>query len=220
MIAVSISEKLKEACPNLALGCIQANVKLKEVDQRLSEGIDRLCKHINGNTVIEQVANMPEIVAARETYKKLGKSPSRYRVSSEALLRRVLQGKGLYQINNVVDINNYISLKSCCSVGTYDFDKIQPPMVFTVGGEGQTYKGIGKEMINIENLPVFADSAGNFGSPTSDSERAMITMDTDKIIMNIISFGGKKDLAGLMDFAKELLEKYAEGKEIETKIVE
>lgn len=67
MIAVSISKEIKDACPNLVLGCIQATVKLKEIDERLSEEIQKLCKNINDNTVLEQVANMTEIIDARET---------------------------------------------------------------------------------------------------------------------------------------------------------
>lgn len=220
LIEVRISKELKELCPNLVLGCIQATVTLKEDDTVLSKEIINLCKQINDNIALEQIANIPEIIDARETYKKLGKSPSRYRVSSEALLRRVVQGKGLYQINNIVDINNFISLKSKYSLGTYDIGKVQPPIVFTIGTEGQTYKGIGKDLINIANLPVFTDCLGSFGSPTSDSERAMITMDTKKILMNIISFSGVKNVAEYLNSAKQLLEMYAEAKEIETKIVE
>ncbi|HQK53663.1 MAG TPA: phenylalanine--tRNA ligase beta subunit-related protein [Sedimentibacter sp.] len=219
MTNIYISEKLKNACSAVVLGCIQATVCLKEIDKNLFEEINIFCRQVNESTSMEQIADMPEIIDAREAYKSLGKSPSRYRVSSEALLRRVVQGKGLYQINNVVDINNLVSLKSHYSVGTYDLDKLKPPIYFTVGGEGQTYKGIGKELINIENMPVFADSAGNFGGPTSDSERAMITMNTTKILMNIISFSGDKGIEEYMNYASELLAKYAEGKEIITGIV-
>jgi len=216
LTVIQISEELKSICPNVVLGCIQAVVKLKEMDKNLLEEINTFCLQINKNTSMEQIAGMPEIIDAREAYKSLGKSPSRYRVSSEALLRRVVQGKGLYQINNVVDINNLVSLRSHYSVGTYDLDKLEPPIFFTVGGEGQTYKGIGKELINIENMPVFTDSAGNFGGPTSDSERAMITMNTSKILMNIISFSGDKGIGEYINYASELLVKYAEGKDIKT----
>lgn len=220
MVEVTIAKELKEKCPELVLGCIQATVTLKEKDEGLLAELHRLTQQISENMVLEQVASLPEIVDAREIYKKLGKGPSRYRVSSEALCRRVLQGKGLYQINNVVDINNFISIKSHYSVGTYDLSNVTPPIVFTIAQAGETYKGIGKELLNIENLPVFADSVGSFGSPTSDSERAMITLDTEKILMNIISFSGKENISRYLDLATELLEKYADAKEIETKVIE
>ncbi|OJT73040.1 hypothetical protein BM529_16270, partial [Clostridioides difficile] len=71
-------------------------------------------------------------------------------------------------INNIVEINNLISIKSLYPVGTYNVSKLHSPVCFTVGDEGEQYKGIGKELINIENLPILSDSVGKFGSPTSD----------------------------------------------------
>jgi DNA/RNA-binding domain of Phe-tRNA-synthetase-like protein len=89
-------------------------------------------------------------------------------VFSEALIRRVLQGKGVYRINNIVEINNLISLKSKFPVGSYDIDNLSSPISLTLGKSGEEYKGIGKENIKTKNLPVLADSLGSFGSPTSD----------------------------------------------------
>jgi len=55
----------------------------------------------------------------------IGKDPSPYRPSQEALLRGVLQGKGLFKINTVVDANNLISFRSQHSVGSYDLDQVK-----------------------------------------------------------------------------------------------
>lgn len=133
-------------------------------------------------------------------------------MSSEALYRRIARGLGLYRVNNVVDINNLISLQSAYSVGTYDLDKIRGEIHLTIADEGDTYAGIGKGELNIANLPVFYDEEGKFGSTTSDSIRAMITTDAKHILMNIVSFNGDAELEKYMDEACALLEKYAEGK--------
>ena len=85
--------------------------------------------------------------------KNLGKDLSRYRGSAEALLRRVLSGKGMYKINTVVDINNLVSLKTFHPIGSYDLEKIKAPLTFRAGRPGESYKGIGKEVINVEQLP-------------------------------------------------------------------
>lgn len=89
----------------------------------------------------------------------------------------------------------------------------------TIGKEGEKYKGIGKEMINIEGLPVLSDSLGNFGSPTSDCERSMITKDTNEILMCIYSFSGNINMNEYIDYTKELLERYTHVENIETKII-
>ena len=59
---------------------------------------------------------------------------------------------------------------------------------------GETYKGIGKEEINIESLPVLADKKGAIGSSTSDSERAMITEAATEVLTLIYSFSDNDDL--------------------------
>ena len=71
---------------------------------------------------------------------------------------------------------------------------------------------IGKELINIANLPVLTDSIGSFGSPTSDSERAMITNNVNKILICIYSFSGKADVEVFLKYGRELLERYATGR--------
>ena len=220
MIDIAICKELKEVCPEITLGCIQAHVNVENSDAGLWAEINSYCAVLNKEIHIEDLAALTRIKAGREVYKKLGKVPSKYRLSSEALIRRVLQGKGVYKINNIVDINNLISLKSKFPVGSYNIKNLNSPVTLIVGKKGEQYKGIGKELISIENLPVLSDSISSFGSPTSDSERAMITNDANEILMCIFSFSGKTELEEYLIYARELLEKHANGKEIEIKIIE
>ena len=132
--------------------------------------------------------------ALRDAYRALGNDPTRYRGSNEALVRRISQGKELYRVNTVVDINNLISLEHAELGGTFDLHLVQPPIIFRVGQPGELYSGIGRGEIKIEGLPVFADQLGPFGSTTSDSERTMVRLDTTTILMVVISFDGGKGL--------------------------
>lgn len=220
MINIVICEELKKVCPEMTLGCIQAQVKVENSRDSLWKEINSYCDVLKKEIHIEELAALAKIKDGREVYKKLGKVPSKYRLSSEALIRRVLQGKGVYKINNIVDINNLISLKSEFPVGSYNIKNLHSPVSLMIGKEGEQYKGIGKEFISIENLPVLKDSISSFGSPTSDSERAMITNNVSEILMCIFSFSGRTDIEEYIKYAKELLERYANGKEIKTKIIE
>lgn len=159
-----------------------------------------------------------DISDSKELYKKIGKDPNRYRVSSEALIRRIIQGKGLYKINSVVDANNLISINSKLSVGSYDIDKLGDLLSFRIGKKGESYKGIGKDIINTENLPVFSDEYGAYGSPTSDSEKAMITKESKNILMVLIAFSNNAQLQQYIDDAVKILERYVGAKNIETYI--
>ena len=81
--------------------------------------------------------DIPGIRGSRLAYKAFGRNPGRYRVSSEALLRRVKRGDELYHINSVVDVNNLISVKSGLSVGSYDLDRISGAIVFRKAEHGE-----------------------------------------------------------------------------------
>ncbi|HEY2170654.1 MAG TPA: phenylalanine--tRNA ligase beta subunit-related protein [Candidatus Angelobacter sp.] len=216
---VSIHHALKALVPNLALGCVSAQVSVEKHNEALWREIDQHLAHLSSTIKPERINTVPQIAAMRSAYKALGKDPSRYRGSAEALLRRVLSGKGLYQINSVVDVNNLVSLQSLNPAGTYDLEKINPPIELRIGAAGESYKGIGKDMINIESLPVFADAVGAFGSPTSDSERAMVSLETRKVLLVVFSFTGPEGLERWVHSASELLGRYSGGEGIETSLI-
>ena len=123
-------------------------------------------------------SQIPGVKGSRAAYKAFGRNPGRYRVSSEALLRRVRRGDALYQINSVVDVNNLISIQSGLSVGSYDYDQISCSVIFRKAEQEEGYTGIGKNFLNMENMSVLADDEGIFGFSISDSNRAMVTEST------------------------------------------
>jgi len=159
------------------------------------------------------VLESPQILATRAAYKALGKDPARYRGSAEALLRRLIAGKGLPRINAVVDIINLVSVESRLPIGLYDVAHVSGDVVFRAGRAGETYKGIGKYDLNLEGLPVFCDAIGPYGSPTSDSERTMVTSETKKVLAVIISFAGKEGLDRWTRRMSELFTQCASGQE-------
>lgn len=215
---ISIHPALKTALPNLALGCVSANVIVARHNEELWRDINGHLAHLTSTIKPDQINAIPQVAAMRSAYKTVGKDPSRYRGSAEALLRRVLSGKGLYQINNIVDINNLVSLESFNPLGSYDLERVSGAIELRVGVPGGTYKGIGKDEINIENLPVLADAQGPFGSPTGDSERAMVRLETRKILMVVFSFTGREGLERWVARASDLLGKYGKGQEVESSV--
>lgn len=228
MPKVTIDAGLKAKCPRVALACVMAEVEMgttsDAVDHELRVCEEKILKLAEPKTVLESGA----ILATRAAYKALGKDPARYRGSAEALLRRAIAGKGLPRINNVVDVINYVSVESRLPVGLYDLAHVQGDIVFRAGRAGETYKGIGKYDLNLEGLPVFCDEIGPHGSPTSDSERTMVTPGTKQVIAVIISFGGAKDVSsdGVKSLAVwghvtcSLLEIHAAAREAHWEIVE
>jgi DNA/RNA-binding domain of Phe-tRNA-synthetase-like protein len=118
-----------------------------------------------------------------------------------------------------VDIINLVSVESRLSIGLYDLAHVSGDILFRVGRAGETYKGIGKYGLNLEGLPVFCDALGPHGSPTSDSERTMVTSETRNVLAIIISFGGKEGLDHWTQRMSELFAQHASGTDCETQII-
>src|SRR5690606_9575785 len=178
MMQISVSDAIKSKVPNLILSCIECEVEVLFDTERLWEEIDHKTLEVKSKYQLDQISSIPAIAASRLAYKACGKDPARYRLSAEALIRRVVQGKDLYRLNNVVDLLNLVSISTGYSIGGYDADKIKGDVEFGIGNKDEPYKGIGRGDLNIENLPVFRDEAGAFGTPTSDSERTAVTVNT------------------------------------------
>lgn len=161
--------------PAVKLGVLEAEeITITLVNEELVRVMDEVCDRQRRAFTLESLAESPSTRAVREMFRRWGVDPSKYRPSSEALQRRVIQGKGLYRVSNVVDIGNLGSVETGWPYGCYDRAKIQPPIAFRHGLSGETYEGIGKRMWHLENRPVLGDVEGAFGSPISDSTRSMI----------------------------------------------
>ncbi|MCP4442864.1 MAG: hypothetical protein GY810_28495 [Aureispira sp.] len=209
MITINISPAIKEKCPKLRLGCIACDVQIAPQSEKLANFIATESERIQKELAIEGISKKTTIQASRKGYKALGKDPSRYRLSAEALLRRIVKGKGLYQINNLVDTLNLVSIQTGYSIGGYDLNKIQGEITLGIGEIDEPYQAIGRGELNIANLPVFRDKQGAFGSPTSDSMRTMVSNNTQRFLMLFFDFDAQPDFEQQLQEAVVLFEQYA-----------
>ena len=203
---ITISEELKKILPDFSIIAYQMTVnvtKTKEVDDLLDEVI----KEVNAKYTIEEVVNIPKLKKSRDAYKKLGKDPSRYRLATESLIRRIAKGLGLYRINDTVDLGNILSVKTMRSVCVVDMDKIVGDIYIRIGNESDEYYGINRGHINVDKIPVYTDDLSPFGTPTSDTERTAITADTKRILVMLICFD-KSDLESDEALLLDLYKKY------------
>ncbi|NLU38105.1 MAG: hypothetical protein GXX78_04350 [Bacteroidales bacterium] len=218
MIEIAFSEAYRQAGIDVWLGCLSCSVLVAENDLLWSQ-IDTVCRKMASEICIEDIAKNPAIAASRRVYKTFGKDPARYRLSAEALMRRVVKGDGLYRVNNVVDIVNLVSLETGFSIGGYDEGLVQFPVCMDVGKPTDEYFGIGRGLLNIESLPVLRDLAGPFGSSTSDSVRTAVNAATRRFFMVIFGFGNTQQIEPAINHARELLLKYAGANDAEHWII-
>lgn len=215
---IKITESIKLKCPTLRLGIIRCSVQVLDNNDELWEVINTKIAALEKMETSE-IGKITTIAATRKGYRALGKDPARYRPSAESLLRRVVKGKGLYKINNVVDVLNLVSISTGFSIGGYDSDQIEGEIVLDIGKLNEPYEGIGRGSLNIEGLATFRDDRGAFGTPTSDSIRTSVTSGTTKFLMVIVDFGGTETLTVGLALAVDLLKRFGKASNIEQSIV-
>ena len=208
---VIVSKEIEQVCPNFVGACVEAKVVNSCYNSELWKEIHAIGERFRTELTTETLKDVSGIAATRRIYRACGKDPSRYRPASEALIRRILQGKKLYQIDTLVDLINLASIVYGYSIGGFDADKmLGEQLTLGIGKADEPYEGIGRGVINIEGLPVYRDEIGGVGTPTSDHERTKITAQTTHLLVLINGYDGKEDsVRANALYIQELLRKYA-----------
>ena len=208
---IIVSKEIEQVCPNFVGACVEAEVVNSDYNSELWEEILAISERFRAELTTETLKDVSGIAATRRIYRACGKDPSRYRPASEALIRRILQGKKLYQIDTLVDLINLASIVYGYSIGGFDADKmVGEQLTLGIGKADEPYEGIGRGLINIEGLPVYRDEIGGVGTPTSDHERTKITAQTTHLLVLINGYDGKEDsVRANALYIQELLRKYA-----------
>ena len=208
---IIVTDKISAVCPEFVGAAVEAHVQNTTFCPELWDEINALCEDYRTRFTTVSIKEMAAIEATRRVYRACGKDPSRYRPAAEALIRRVVQGKELYQIDTLVDLINLASMKYGYSIGGFDADKfVGDTLALGVGEPGEPYEGIGRGMLNIEGMPVYRDQKGGVGTPTSDNERTKIDITTTHVLVLINGYDGNTEtVSANADFVKSLLERYA-----------
>ena len=209
---VIVSQEIKTVCPEFVGACVEAEVVNTPYSEELWKEIEALGNKFREELTTESLKEMTSIAATRRVYKACGKDPSRYRPASEALIRRVLQGKELYQRDTLVDLINLASIAFGYSIGGFDADKfVGDTLTLGIGREGEPYEGIGRGLINIHGLPVYRDAQGGVGTPTSDNERTKMMLETTHLLVLINGYDGdERRVCQNAEYIQELLRKYCQ----------
>lgn len=211
---IIVSEEIEKVCPGFVGAAVEADVVNSEYNAELWAEINDLGEKYKAEYTTETVKTISGIEATRRVYRACGKDPSRYRPAAEALIRRMLQGKELYQIDTLVDLINLASIAFGYSIGGFDADKfVGDTLTLGIGREGEPYEGIGRGMLNIAGLPVYRDSEGGVGTPTSDNERTKIELSTRHVLVLVNGYDGNEaQVKANAEYIIQLFEKYAQGK--------
>jgi len=181
---IDVSPQIREKISGMKLGIITADrISVSRNDNNFDTHFESLKEKLQ-KFFPDNRPSLNEIVGhVRRMYRRIGWEPTQYRPSSEALIRRILKGKGLYRINNLVDYGNLVSAGHFLPMGLYDWSKIKGKIILDVGNAGEEYDGISKAGIHAEGKLILRDDTGIFGNPTADSKRTSIIPDTNRVLV-------------------------------------
>jgi DNA/RNA-binding domain of Phe-tRNA-synthetase-like protein len=151
--------------------------KTSDPDSRLARLRSKVGRRARETLQIETLSTQPTVSALRSLFRAAGCDPTRYRPSSEALIRRVLKGVEIPQISSLVDINNCLSVSLAVPCCVMTDDTLKPPFVLRTGSPGESYESL-RGPFNLDSRPLLADRQGPCDAPITGNRRVMVTVET------------------------------------------
>ncbi len=213
-----IEPELLERCPTFATAALRCRVDRAPTPDVFAAELAAAVADA-ATERLDSIADHPVIAATRELYRRCGKDPSRYRPAAEQLRRRAVRGAGPFPVHPLVDIVNWLSLRTGFSISSVDAAAVRGPVRWGIGRADEPYEAIGRGPLNIAGLPVLRDDLGPFASPTSDSVRARIGDETRDALIILCAPAGAEGLAGALEMARVALTTVLAAHDIETHIV-
>lgn len=209
-----ISLEIKERFPDLDVRFEKVEgLAIKRESNELEEFKSVVTREIKNNYNLETLKDDAQMRKYRDFFWKIGIDPTKTRPASEALIRRILQGKPLPKINTAVDAYNLASIRSGVPLAAFDSARIKGELLMRFATEGEEFAGIGmKEPKILEGREIVIEDSESLVAiyPYRDAEKSKITLETKGTLLpscGVPGVGGEKldEAAGL---ASEYLEKY------------
>ncbi len=162
-------------------------------------------EEIRSQMTLEDAKNDPIFRSYRDLYWTFGMDPTKLRVSSEAVLRRILRGLNLWRISDIVDIVNLASAYHKIPIGLIDASKLQGDLVIRTALNGEVFQRIGGKTIMCRGREIVVaddEKIVCFGYATHDSERTMITKDSSRIF--VLLYGAEIITRDVMRYALKI----------------
>lgn len=180
---IQLDDSLTSVIPQFKIGLIHYTKITVSESPQMIQGRTRLYQEsLAIDFADEPVTNRPGVAEWRDVWKTLGANPSRYRHSTEAMLRRIAKGDYLATVNSAVDLNNFFSLQYDIPVGSYDVATLQGDITIALGHAETQYDALNGRLTTLQSMPCSFDATGPFGSPYVDSVRSAVTEKANDVL--------------------------------------
>ncbi len=160
-------------------------LRIRARDEDLGAFAWTLVAAFREHLVLETLRDEPTIRAYRDFYWRVGVDPTKIRPASEALLRRILQGKAFPRVNGLVDAYNLASMKSRVAIAAFDMSQLSGDLMMRAARPGETFHGIGMAVpVVLKGVEVVVQDADRLVAiyPYRDSEATKVTTGTARCL--------------------------------------
>lgn len=219
LFTLHLDPELAARVPFLRLGALLfAGVTARPAPAELGALLAATAAHSASALPVAAISGLPGVAGWRRVLKALGTDPTRYRVSSERLLRRAVKGEGLPSVNAPVDVVNAWSVATGLPAGLYDADRLDG-QVLTLGAgrPGERYLTLAGNELETAGKPVLRDATGPCGSPLTDSERTRVDAATRRCLLVAYAPPGydPEELERHLDLAADWMGRFAGGRVVQ-----
>ncbi|MEO8668868.1 MAG: phenylalanine--tRNA ligase beta subunit-related protein [Bauldia sp.] len=181
------------------------------------------CRALWGGTELSEI---PGVAAWRRAYRAFGIKKTSYRSSVERLVKNVLAGRSLPEINGFVDAYNAVSLTHVTPAGADDLDKVLGDVAFRFSRPGDSFLDMaggedGGEGPAFdppkEGEVVYADAEKVLCRRWNwrQDSRSLVTTETRRVILTI-QFNGAGDLNDATADFLSLVDRFVGGSAVVT----
>lgn len=143
-----------------------------------------IIQDIKNTYELESLKDVETIRKYRDFFWRLGIDPTKIRPASEALIRRILQGKPIPRINTAVDAYNLVSIETHIAIGAFDENMLKGSLTMRWADEGEKFLGIGmKEPMTLKGQEIVVSDEEKLIAiyPYRDADESKVTNNTSKI---------------------------------------
>jgi len=193
-MALKIDAHVKTRFPGLqVLTCEILGVKIKKRSAELEKFAKELMEQVRQKYNLESLKDLPTFRAYRDFFWKAGIDPTKNRPAAEALIRRILGGKAIPQINTLVDAYNLASVKTEVPLAAFDMEKLKGDLVMRFAEKGEEFMGIGMEKpMRLQGGEIVISDAEKLVAiyPHRDVDNTKITMTTKNVLLLVCGAPG------------------------------
>ena len=187
VVRLIIDRSLHDKFPGLAtLLLVIEGVRVEKSRDDLERYKADSCQKFRNRYSLETLKDVPELRAYRDFFWRVGIDPTKIRPASEALLRRVMQGKELPRINTLVDSYNIASMETHVPLAVFDVAKLRSDLTMRMAFAGEKFMGIGMTVEEtLTGKEVVVEDAGRLVAiyPYRDADDSKVTLATDSVVV-------------------------------------